>query len=273
MEQTEPQFETEEEMAVWIESRAYVRHFAYARKLLGLAEQAMLKGGAAVQGAAFPQAIALILAKAYKSFYSATLLGRLALTEDMGVLIRSLLNLHIIARWIAFSDTQNRAQRYVQWFWVEMRGLLDLIPAPEDSRKAIEEEYRKRKKLFGIKEKPRRGQTWHGSTIRAMAEEVGLLQHYKIVYHPLSAMEHSSSLSYFGMLSESETPENVTLVKVRSHQFVPYYLQYGFEYLAGVLSLWNREFSAFDPKELEVMVQEAVSFFDEYAQEVQAHLS
>jgi len=258
----EPEFTNESELRRWLETEKYPLHFEQCSRLIALAEEAMEKGGQRDAELSYPKAIALILAKAYKSFYSSVVLGRIGMTEDMGILVRSLLNLLIVAKWIAQEDREERASRYVQWFWVEMYRLLDQIQAPEDSRTVIEEEYEKRRVFFEVKKKGGKLPLyWHNSNIKTMARETGLLQHYSVVYGPLSATEHSSPLSYFGMLSESEAPETVTKIRLRDHSLVPFYLGYGFQYLAGILWLWNDEFAALDKDFLDAQIRSSLDVF------------
>jgi len=259
----EPEFENEAQFTSWLERQMYPRHFDYAYSLLSLAEDAMERKVEAPSSSAYARAIVLILGKAYKSYLSAVRLGSAGLTEDMGVIIRSLLNLYIIARWISKSHREDRARRYLAWFWIEMYRLLELVPTPADSRQEIEREYRRYKGLFEYRH--RRGNLrmtvhWHRSNIKRMATETGLLQHYNVVYKPLSATEHSSALSYFGMLSESDK-NNHTLIRLRDHEFVPFYLGYGYQYLAGVLFLWSHQFRVIEPNVFDTRVKGALDFF------------
>ena len=260
-------FQDEAEFTEWLETRKYPEHFKRAKLLRSKSEDALVKGGQAPSGSAYAKAVALIFGKAYKSYVSAIYLGARGLTEDMGVVIRSLLNLYIIAKWIGTKDREARAMRYLEWFWVEMYQLLDLIPVPQSSRDDIEQEHRRVRPLFeyvGKTRDRRMPDTWHGSNIKQMASEVGLTQHYQIVYKPLSAYEHSSSLAYFGMLSDAGR-EGGTLIRLRDHQFVPFYLGYGYQYLAGTLWIWNDQYSAFDAAVLETELKEGVAFFSRKA--------
>jgi hypothetical protein len=257
------QFKDEAEFTQWLETQKYPEHFRRARLLRSKTEDALVKGGLAPSGSAYAKAVALIFGKAYKSYVSALCLAGRGLTEDMGVVVRSLLNLFIIAKWIATADREARATRYLEWYWVEMYKLMDLIPAPQSAKTDIEQEYRRVKPFFEHMDKKgnmRMPVTWHGSNIRQMATEVGLVQHYQIVYAPLSAYEHSSSLAYFGMLSDADR-DGGTLIRLRDHQFVPFYLGYGYQYLAGILWIWNDQYSAFNPRVLDTELMEGVQFF------------
>jgi len=257
------QFEDEAELIQWLETQKYPEHFRWARMLRSKTEDALVKGGHAPSDSAYAKAVALIFGKAYKSHVSALCLAGRGLTEDLGVVVRSLLNLYIIARWIATADREARAVRYIEWFWVEMWKLMDLAQPPQSTRTDIEKEYTRAKPLFEYvdkKGKRRMPDTWHASNIKQMATEVGLLQHYQIVYAPLSAYEHSSSLGYFGMLSDADR-QGGTLIRLRDHQFVPFYLGYGYQYLAGILWMWNEQFLAFDPAALDSELRRGVQFF------------
>ncbi len=256
-------FNSESEFSNWLEQQKYPEHFKHAKLLLVTAEDALEKKVEAPSDSAYAKAIALIFGRAYKSYFSAVRLGVAALTEDMGVIVRSLLNLYIIGLWISKSHREARARRYLAWYWIEMHRLLSLIPAPPDAGDEIEREYRKYKGLFEYRDsrgKLRMLDQWHDSNVKQMATAVGLTQHYNAVYKPLSATEHSSALSYFGMLSGSDQSVGTTIA-LRDHKFVPFYLGYGYQYLAGVLFLWNKQFGALDSAALDEQIRKALNFF------------
>jgi hypothetical protein len=64
-------------------------------------------------------ALVLIFPRAYKSYDSIRRLCEVALCEDAAVILRSLLNLLVVTRWISLR-LHSRASKYLGWYWVEM---------------------------------------------------------------------------------------------------------------------------------------------------------
>src|SRR5579863_2543848 len=96
----------------------YRGHFDHFLRLHQLAETSLLayKG---FNKDHYHGALVLIFPRAYKSFDSIRRLCEVALCEDAAVILRSLLNLLAVTRWISLKPDA-RARRYFAWYWVEM---------------------------------------------------------------------------------------------------------------------------------------------------------
>jgi uncharacterized protein DUF5677 len=256
-------FRNRAELSRWLRKEAYKDEFKQAWALLVKAEQLMSSAVKADAQLAYPRALHLITGKAYKSYYSAVCLGRYGLTEDMGIVTRSLLNLDIVLKWISLSDREDRANRYLEWFWVEMYRLLSVLPAPADLESIIQKQYEKCKRLLEITDRSGKKvmpREWHNTTIKKMADEVDMTAYYAEYYKTLSATEHSSALSYFGMLSEAG-PRGTTVVGLGDHRFLRPYLECAYVCFAEIIYRWNEEFNVTDDVTLDREVREGIDFF------------
>ncbi len=259
----EDDFKNRAELAAWIVNVRYREHFAVANGLINYAEELMRNRVQADKNSKYAHAMALLAGKAYKSYLSSVQLASQGLVEDMGIVVRSLVNLCIVARWISHTDREARARRYIGWFWVEMLEMTRSIPAPPKVRAQIERAYKHVKGLFQSRNKKGKlvsWRTWHNSSIKEMATEVGMLEYYRGYYAPLSATEHSSALAYFGMAA-TKTQSGDIVVGLGDHRFLAEYLKCAFVCFADVLALWNDVFKVAKEAELEAKISEGIDFF------------
>src|SRR2546422_5733731 len=68
----------------------------------------------------YDASLVLIFPRAYKSFDSIRRLCEVALCEDAAVILRCLLNLLAVTRWITINPAI-RSAKYLRWYWVEMQ--------------------------------------------------------------------------------------------------------------------------------------------------------
>jgi len=256
-------FKARAQLSRWLRKSAYKEEFGVAERLRSRAEQYMSTLVKADAELAYPRAVYLMTGKAYKSYCSALFLARYGFTEDMGVVVRSLLNLDIVLKWISSADREARAKRYLGWFWVEMHRLLTVLPAPPDMEVAIQRQYSKVKRLFEFQSS--KGRTlmpreWHNTNIKEMADQVGMTGYYDEYYKTLSATEHSSALSYFGMLAESG-PGGTTVIGLGDHRFLRPYLECAFVCFSEVIYVWNEVFGVMDSAVLDGELSADVEFF------------
>lgn len=177
---------------------------------------------------AYHATLQLILPKALKSFDSIRRLCAIASCEDAAVILRSLLNLLAVTRWISL-DPGNRAKKYLAWYWVQMyrdAGYFSSIVPPEIAVD-IEHHYNRVKAQFEFQDKS--GKTkmtkhWYPPEIHSildMFKEAQLEKQYEEAYKPLSGIEHSDCMSYYAMLRDAERTNGKTQIAVQSDLFVP----------------------------------------------------
>jgi hypothetical protein len=101
---------------------SFPRHFEIAESLLDMAEPALLRLAQVHRPSdlrPYHFALTLLYQKGLKSFWSVIRLCEARLADDAGILVRSLLNLLIVARWIRLgTDSDRRARWYLEWFWI-----------------------------------------------------------------------------------------------------------------------------------------------------------
>jgi len=134
----------------------YAQHFEHADAILEFAQNAM-GSFTGKTGTARRTAMSLIFGRAYKSYYSILKLCEIAYTEDAGIVLRALFNLFVIARWILAKNCDERARKYLGWYWVVLRKIFDEhaagIAVNPETNKWIFDEYQHHKKLFEYKVK------------------------------------------------------------------------------------------------------------------------
>jgi hypothetical protein len=92
----------------------YREHFNHVYRLLEFAREAIAKYK--YQGnwpTAYHRCLTLIFPRAYKSFDAIRRLCEVAYCEDAGVILRSLLNLLVVTRWISIEPDRDRRARKV----------------------------------------------------------------------------------------------------------------------------------------------------------------
>src|ERR1700686_2886659 len=116
-------------------------------------------------------ALLYIRPRAFKSFDSVRRLCEVASCEDAAVILRSLLNLMAVTRWISMEPFV-RARKYLHWYWVQMHTDLQTLgdAIPSGYAPYIEERYRRVKKQFEYtdgKGKKKQAKKWHQPEARS----------------------------------------------------------------------------------------------------------
>jgi hypothetical protein len=220
-------------------------------------------------GKHYQAALHLIFPRAYKSFDSIRRLCEVASCEDAAVILRCLLNLMVVTRWISLKP-QVRARKYLAWYWVEMnreaKQSQGVIPPAWVAD--VQKHYQGVKPLFERKDKKGRTKTakqWYepeAHSILDLFKEVGLEKQYEEGYRPLSGVEHSDALAYFAMVAQSERKQNERKLEIQSDLFVPHYLRNGFQYFGDIFRTCNKTIAFADQKQLEQTVTEGMKFYE-----------
>jgi Family of unknown function (DUF5677) len=242
-------------------------HFVYVYQLHQFAEEAMAKYKG-VTATTYKTAMWLILARAFKSFDSIRRLCEVANCEDAGILLRSLLNLMAITRWIS-KDPEIRAKRYLGWYWVDMKQYADKHGAllPPEWVSQINQKYASNKRIYEYKDlsgNVRMAEKWYepdARHIRDLCCQVDLELQYEDAYKPLSGVEHSDATAYFAMVTEMERGHDENSLAVHSDLFLPHYLRNAFQYFAEIFTIANDSIDVVDPKSLAEFRIEGTKFY------------
>lgn len=250
-------------------------HFDHFYRLHSLAQESLGKYRGPAGTTPYQAALQLIFPRAYKSFDSIRRLCEVASCEDAAVILRCLLNLMVVTRWISVKS-QLRARRYLAWYWVEMNREAVQFQGdiPAEYLADIQKHYDAVKHLFEYKQK--RGRTvivkqWYqpeAQTILDLFKDVKLEKHYQEAYRALSGVEHSNALAYFPMMAGAERTGNERKLGIQDDRFVPHYLRNGFQYFGDIFRTCNRTIALADATRLDQTVKEGMEF---YAADMRAH--
>jgi hypothetical protein len=245
----------------------YHKHFDHVYRLQEFAQEA-ISNYKAFTKTAYHASLNLIFPKAYKSFDAIRRLCEVASCEDAGVILRSLLNLLAMTRWISL-DPDRRAKRYLAWYWIAMHSdakhFKDRVP-PEWIP-IIQTHYDRIKKQFeyqDAKGKTRMPAQWYQpevQTLRDMFVKAGLEKHYEEAYKPLSGIEHSDATAYLPMLMNMERKENERRLEIQSDVNVPGYLRNGFQYFGEIFRICNQTNPLAEASKLEQIISEGKKFY------------
>jgi len=242
--------------------KSHKAHFDHVYRLHRIAEEAMLSFRHHVRGP-YEDALSFIFPRAYKSFDSIRRLCEVASCEDAAVILRSLLNLLVVTRWISM-EPSGRSRKYLHWFWIQMyrdaQTFKDTI-SPK-SMAIIEDRYKRVKSQFESEDKKgkrRQAKTWYepeALNIRDLFVQVGLETQYEQGYRPLSGIEHSDATAFFAMVKAMERSGTELRLNVQSDLFVPHYLRNAFQYFGDIFEICNRTIPLTDDQKLKSIIAE-----------------
>lgn len=217
----------------------------------------------------YDASLSLIYLRAFKSYDAIRRLCEVASCEDAGVILRSLLNLTVVTRWITL-DRQVRAKKYVSWYWIQMHNdskhFAESFPANWIPQ--IERKFQEHKSLFEYtdsKGKLRLVRHWYEPEARSifdMFKEVGLEQQYQEGYAPLSGLEHSDAMAFVGMVGGGELISgNERKLEANSEMYLPHYLRNAFQWFGDIFEICNKTLPYADSAELKQILDEGKKFF------------
>jgi hypothetical protein len=245
----------------------YQEHFDHYYELLQFA-QASLVNHRSFTRDHYDAALQYTCPRAFKSFDTIRRLCELALCEDAAVIVRCLLNLMAVTRWIS-RDPQKRAQRYFGWYWIELNQRAE--QSPEEFSPAsiadIKKHFDVEKAKFEFTN--RRGKLdfarqWYepeAHSIYDLFKEVDLEAAYIEAYKPLSGTEHSDVMAYFAMFANAEKKDGETKLEVQSDSFVRNYLRGGFQYFADIFGTCNKTLPYADGQKFQEIVSAGMAFY------------
>jgi hypothetical protein len=217
----------------------------------------------------YDASLVLIFPRAYKSFDSIRRLCEVALCEDAAVILRCLLNLLVVTRWITLNPIV-RSEKYLRWYWIAMHREAEesqgLLPAAHVAE--IQTRYNAVKSLFeyaDAKGHSRIAKQWYMPDVNSifdMFKEVGMENHYNEGYKPLSGLEHSDAMAYFAMVGASERSADSRQLAIQSDLFIPPYLRNAFQYFGDIFKICNQTIALADGKELGQIIAEGMNFYE-----------
>jgi hypothetical protein len=245
----------------------YREHFNHVYRLHEFAQTAIGKYKGE-QKTAYHVCLVLILPKAFKSYDATRRLCEVASCEDAAVILRSLLNLMAVTRWLSL-EPEKRGRKYLAWYWIAMQSDAENFKdrVPPAWIPIIQSHYDRVKGQFEYQDskgKTRMPAEWYQpevQTLRDMFVKVGLETHYEEAYKPLSGIEHSDATSYLPMLLNAERNEGERQLEIQSDLNVPHYLRNAFQYFADILRLCNKTNHLGDDSELEQIISDGMKFY------------
>jgi hypothetical protein len=241
----------------------FPKHFKQINALIGLAQSALqtYKG---FHKDAYEASLALIFPRAFKSCGSVRALCELAMCEDAAVVMRSLLNLVVVTRWIKL-DLPKRADKYLAWYWMQMYAEITAKTPPE--RLAVIQKnfdrVRPQFEYLNAKGKTKLAKKWYepeANNLYDLFEQVGLKDHYD-TYAFLSGIEHSDATAYYGMLIGAKMPDGEHRLEIQNDMFVPRYLENAFHYFGEIFSICNESIRLADGGSLEETLEVGRQFY------------
>lgn len=160
------------------------------------------------------------------------------------ILLRSQFNLVVNLKWLTLTDTPNRVQRFIDFESInKKKGADNLIKYSSLSEGKIE--FLKKHPNYNIEHIENKYQrndsrNWSGKNICKMAEEVGLLDEYKVLYFMLSEIEHTEPNSIKKFLEVNQ--ETVQLKIKPSEEDIPLTIILSADYLFMVLEIFIENF-------------------------------
>jgi hypothetical protein len=248
----------------------YREHFNHVFRLLQFAQEAIEKYK--YQGTwptAYLRCLTLIFPRAYKSFDAIRRLCEIAYCEDAGVILRTLVNLLVVTRWIAV-DPDKRAAKYLEWNSIAMHAdaLKFSDRVPPELLSHLQNRYDQVKKKFEYQDgkgKTKMPMKWYQpevSTLRDMFAEVGLEKHYEEGYKPLSGIEHSDATAYLPMLMGTGQPgKDHIRFEILNDVNVPDYLRNAFQYFGEIFKLCNEGNRLADGAKLQQILSDGIDFY------------
>ena len=262
---------TEDQFRERITSK-YAEHFHHVERLREFAQDAIEKYN--YQGnlpTPFHRCLTLIFPRAYKSFDAIRRLCEVAYCEDAGVILRSLLNLLVVTRWISIEpERDRRAKKYLAWYWIAMQSDAQKFGhrIPPEATTFIQKHYDRAKKQFEYQDgngKTQMPKQWYQpdvQNLRDLFTEVGLEKHYEEAYKPLSGIEHSDATAYLPMLfSMEQTDEDRMRLEILSDLNVPDYLRNAFQYFGEIFKLSNEGNRLADGAKLQQIISDGIEFY------------
>jgi hypothetical protein len=257
---------TEDEFKTSLIDR-YPNHFEHFYSLYRFADEAC-RNYHGYNPDAYHASLSLIFGKAFKSYDSIRRLIEVASCEDAGVVLRSLLNLLAVTRWISL-DPQKRASKYLASYWLTMKLHAQQSPSnfPPAWVDDIERHFDRIKHLFEYTDssgKTRLARQWYqpeANTIRDLFVHTDLEKQYDEGYRILSGIEHSDATAYFGMIAGSDKGGGERQLNIHSDLSVPSYLRNGFQYFAEIFSICNRTNPLADATMLQQILEDGKKFY------------
>jgi len=214
-------------------------------------------------------ALLYIRPRSFKAYDSVRRLCEVAACEDAAVVLRSLVNLRAVARWISLIDPEKRSKKYLAWYWIERHERATESPAKFSAADIanIQARFDVEKTQFEFinkKGKPAFAKTWYqpeAMTIFDLFQQAGIEDVYERAYRPLSATEHSDVMAYLPMFANAKMVDGETKLEIQSDSNVATYLQAAFQSFADILRTCDMTIPLAEGTELRDIVIAGMEFY------------
>jgi hypothetical protein len=218
-------------------------------------------------------ALLYIRPRAFKAFDAVRRLCELAMCEDAAVVLRCLVNLMAVTRWISI-EPEKRPKKYLAWYWIERYERAQQRPDKFSSEQIadIQKHFNTERSQFEFtnsKGKLVLAKNWYqpeAHTIYDLFKESGLQRVYENAYRPLSATEHSDVMAYFAMFAKAEMVDGETKLEIQSDSNVRVFLRTAFHCFADILRVCENTIPLAKGEELSEIVAAATAFYKNDAQ-------
>ena len=215
----------------------------------------------------YEKVCAILFSEAYSRFPAIKTLCEDGLSHSALIVLRSLLNLFFIFHWISHKHTNARAKRYLGWYWKTMMYNIKNDPSNYDKefKKEVRNNYRSIKHLYIYKRKSKcqlkrkKARFWYDPlTIDKMAKDVGLEEHYKQGYKPLSWVEHLDPTVTLLRAKTGKITFDPGFDKIFMHQALLMSLSYFRNICESITTIFNLEIK----KEIEKLAEPIPRFIN-----------
>jgi Family of unknown function (DUF5677) len=221
----------------------------------------------------YDAALLYIRPRSFKAFDAVRRLCEVALCEDAAVVLRCLVNLMAVTRWISLIPDK-RAKKYLAWYWIERHERVARRPDRFSAEQiaVVQKHFDTEKSQFEFtnsKGKLVLARNWYQpevNNIFEMFKEVGLEQVYENSYRPLSATEHSDVMAYFAMFAKAEMIDGETKLEIQSDANVSVFLRTAFHCFADILAVCDKAVPLSDGKELSEIIAAGLAYYKNDAQ-------
>jgi len=227
----------------------------------------------------------LAMGKGYKTHRAMLILAQRGYGEDASILLRTLFELAVDARYVAQAPRSERALRWLDYDWVEryelyrvpvsdpfLRDLKSAVEAGDSTPVEVKRQAARVQREWGFwrKELPNgellHPKSWSGDSVAGLAKQVGWGSIYNTLYKLTSMLVHHSPRTANGYLER--VGDRFIRVKVSADiQGLDAVLPAGFDFLHAIILAWHQLSPL--PKEIESVRQEIAS---EYERKMTEHV-
>jgi hypothetical protein len=213
-------------------------------------------------------ALLYIRPRAFKSFDSVRRLCEVVLCEDAAVVLRCLVNLMAVTRWIS-RDPEKRSSKYLGWYWVIRHQRAAEQPEKFSTEEIanIQQHFDAEKSQFEFTNQKGKlcfAKNWYQPEVNSIYDlfkEAGIEEVYENAYRPLSATEHSDVMAYLPMFANTGMEGGERKLEIQNDLNVTVFLRTAFRCFADILQTCDNTIPLAEGKELSEIVAAGMAFY------------